>query len=89
MATWNTDELDRIGAAEEVRIAARRPNGRLRTPVVVWIVRVNWKGHGFPMRSPEAWTKHFTAVQHSLSLQAQFSREQAARHTGNSPRSRT
>ncbi len=41
MAAWNTDELDRIGAAEEVRVAARRPNGRLRKPVVVWIVRVN------------------------------------------------
>jgi hypothetical protein len=41
VATWNTDELDRIGAAEEVHIAARRLDGRLHTPVVVWIVRVD------------------------------------------------
>ena len=31
MATWNTDEVDRIGTAEEVRVAARRLDGRLRT----------------------------------------------------------
>jgi hypothetical protein len=39
MAAWNTDELNRIGAAEEVRIAARRADGTLRKLVIVWIVR--------------------------------------------------
>jgi hypothetical protein len=39
MAAWNTDELNRIGAAEQVRIAARRADGTLRKPVIVWIVR--------------------------------------------------
>ena len=39
MATWNTDELHRIGATEEVRIAAHRADGTLRKPVIVWIVR--------------------------------------------------
>jgi len=38
MATWNTDELHRIGATEEVRIAPRRADGTLRKPVIVWIV---------------------------------------------------
>ena len=39
MATWTNDELARIGGAEEVRIAARRPDGTLRKPVTVWLVR--------------------------------------------------
>ena len=39
MAAWKTDELNRIGAADEVRIAARRADGTLRKPVIVWIVR--------------------------------------------------
>jgi hypothetical protein len=39
MPGWSKDELSRIGAAEEVRIAARRHDGTLRHPVIVWIVR--------------------------------------------------
>lgn len=39
MATWSTDELNRIATAEEVRIAGRRPDGTLHKPVIVWIVR--------------------------------------------------
>ena len=39
MAAWNTDEVHRIGATEEVRIGARRADGTLRKPVIVWIVR--------------------------------------------------
>jgi hypothetical protein len=39
MATWTSDELARIGGAEEVRIAGRRPDGTLRKPVTVWLVR--------------------------------------------------
>jgi hypothetical protein len=50
-ATWNGDELDRIGEAEELAIAARRVDGTLRKPVAIWIVRVeddlyvrSWRG---------------------------------------------
>jgi hypothetical protein len=39
MATWSSDELNRVAAAEEVRIAALRTDGTLRKPVIVWIVR--------------------------------------------------
>ena len=45
MAAWNTDDLDRIGAAEEVRMTARRADGPLRKPVIVWAVRA---GNGGP-----------------------------------------
>jgi hypothetical protein len=40
MATWNADELAAIAAASELQIAARRPDGTLRTPVTIWVVRV-------------------------------------------------
>jgi hypothetical protein len=40
MAAWTQDELDRIGKAEELEIAARRADGTLRKPVPVWVVRV-------------------------------------------------
>lgn len=39
MTTWTSDELDRIGDAEELRIAALRPDGTLRNPVTIWVVR--------------------------------------------------
>jgi hypothetical protein len=39
MTTWTSDELDKIGDAEELRIAALRPDGTLRNPVTIWVVR--------------------------------------------------
>jgi hypothetical protein len=39
MSTWTSDELDRIGAAEELEIAALRRDGTLRKPVTIWVVR--------------------------------------------------
>jgi hypothetical protein len=40
MTTWTTDELNRIGSAEELQIASRRPDGTLRRPVTIWVVRL-------------------------------------------------
>jgi hypothetical protein len=49
--SWTSAELDRIGAADELELAARRPDGTLRQPVTVWVVRVgddlylrSWRG---------------------------------------------
>jgi len=39
MTTWTPDELDRIAAAEQLRIQPRRADGTLRTPVPIWVVR--------------------------------------------------
>src|SRR2546427_12511270 len=39
MTAWTSDELNKIGAAEEVRIASRRRDGTMRNPVTVWAVR--------------------------------------------------
>ncbi len=40
MGTWTTDELDRIGAADELRLASSRSDGTLRPAVTIWVVRV-------------------------------------------------
>jgi hypothetical protein len=40
VSAWTREELDRIGAAEELEIAPRRADGTLRRPVPIWVVRV-------------------------------------------------
>lgn len=51
MNAWTSDELNKIGAAEELRIASPRRDGTLRNPVTIWVVRVgddlyvrSWRG---------------------------------------------
>src|SRR5213080_4141423 len=39
MTTWTSDELTKIGAAEELQIASLRRDGTLRKPVTIWVVR--------------------------------------------------
>ena len=39
MAAWTSDELDKIGAAEELQITSVRRDGTLRKPVTIWVVR--------------------------------------------------
>ena len=36
---WTQGELERIGEAEELRLASARRDGKLRYPVTVWVVR--------------------------------------------------
>jgi hypothetical protein len=50
-SAWTADELDRIGAAEELATAPRRADGTLRRPLPIWVVRVgddlyvrSWRG---------------------------------------------
>jgi hypothetical protein len=40
MTDWTQDELNKIDAAEELEIAALRPDGTSRKPVTIWVVRV-------------------------------------------------
>ena len=39
MAIWTSDELTKIGTAEELHITSLRGDGTLRKPVIVWVVR--------------------------------------------------
>jgi hypothetical protein len=40
MTEWTSEELTRIGTAEELEIASRRRDGTLGTPRTIWVVRV-------------------------------------------------
>jgi hypothetical protein len=51
MTAWTNDELEAIGAADELQIAPRRGDGTLHKPVTIWVVRVgddlyvrSWRG---------------------------------------------
>jgi hypothetical protein len=39
MTTWTSDELTRIGAADELEIVPLRGDGTLGKPVTIWVVR--------------------------------------------------
>ena len=39
MTTWTDEQLDSIGAAEELTIQPTRADGTLRTPIPIWVVR--------------------------------------------------
>jgi hypothetical protein len=39
MTAWTSDELDKIANADELRLATVRPDGSLRDPVTIWVVR--------------------------------------------------
>jgi hypothetical protein len=53
---WTSDELNKIGKAEELRIAALRDDGTLRKPVIIWVVRV---GDDLYVRSYKGRTAHW------------------------------
>ena len=40
MTTWTSDELTKIGTAEELQIASLRRDDTLRNPVTIWAVRL-------------------------------------------------
>ena len=40
MSAWASEELVKIGTAEELEIAPLRRDGTLRNPVTIWVVRV-------------------------------------------------
>jgi hypothetical protein len=51
--TWTSDELSAIAAARELEIQSLRPDGTLRKPVTIWVVRQaedlyvrSWRGRG-------------------------------------------
>ncbi len=40
MTAWTSDELNKIGKAEELQIASLRRDGTRRNPVTIWVVRL-------------------------------------------------
>jgi hypothetical protein len=70
MTTWTSDELTKIGTAEELQIASLRADGTLRNPVTIWVVRL---GDDLYVRSVNgrtaAWFRG-TQVRHEGHIQA-------------------
>jgi hypothetical protein len=40
MTTWTSDELKKIGNAEELQIVSLRSDGTLRKPRIIWVIRL-------------------------------------------------
>ena len=40
MTTWTSDDLNKIGSAEELQIASLRKDGSLRSMRIIWVVRM-------------------------------------------------
>jgi hypothetical protein len=40
MTGWTSDELAKLGTAQELQIASARRDGTLRKPRTIWVVRV-------------------------------------------------
>lgn len=40
MTAWTSNELNKIGTAEELEIASLRSDGTLRKRVIIWVVRL-------------------------------------------------
>ena len=70
MTTWTSDELARIGSAEEVQIESRRRDGSLARLRTIWVVR---HGGDLYVRSvngrESAWFRG-TQVQHAGHIEA-------------------
>jgi hypothetical protein len=70
MTTWTSDELNKIEKAEELRIASLQADGKLRKPVIIWVVRL---GDDLYVRSVNgrtgAWFRS-TQVRHAGHIQA-------------------
>ena len=41
MTRWARDELETIDSTQELRLASKRPDGKLRPYVTMWVVRVD------------------------------------------------
>ena len=52
MTAWDPAELDRVGRADELELASRRPDGTLRPFITIWATRV---GDELYVRSAYGW----------------------------------
>ena len=71
MTAWTSEELDKIGMAEELQIAPLQRDGTRRNPVTIWVIRLgddlyvrSYKG-----RTAAAWFRG-VQVRHEGHIQA-------------------
>ena len=59
MTDWTRNDLERIGAADELQLASFKEDGTLRKPVIIWVVRVGEDLYVRAYRGREtAWFRH-------------------------------
>ena len=59
MTSWTRNDLERIGAADELQLATFKKDGTLRKPVTIWVVRVGDDLYVRSYRGREtAWFRH-------------------------------
>jgi hypothetical protein len=57
--SWTSNNLERIGAADELQLASFKKDGTLRKPVTIWVVRVGDDLYVRAYRGREtAWFRH-------------------------------
>jgi hypothetical protein len=57
--TWSKNDLDRIGTADELQIAAQRPDGSHHPYTTIWVVRVGENLYIRSVRGPRGgWYRH-------------------------------
>jgi len=70
MTAWTEDELARVDAGEELQLASVRPDGSLRRPVTMWVVRVGDDIYVRSVRGRNAtWFRH-AQTQHQAHIRA-------------------
>ena len=59
MTGWTSNDLERIGAADELQLASFKKDGTQRKPVTIWVVRVGDDLYVRAYRGREtAWFRH-------------------------------
>ena len=59
MTSWTRNDLERIGAADELQLASFKEDGTLRKPVIIWVVGVGDDLYVRSYRGREgAWFRH-------------------------------
>ena len=83
---WTTEELDRIGAADELQIAPRRPDGSYEAYTTIWVVRAgddlyvrSWRG------SRGRWYRHALSAGEGRVRAAGIERDVAFTQPGSAP----
>lgn len=69
-AVWTSDELNKIGAADELEIAPMRADGALRKPVIIWVVRAGDDLYVRSYKGPAARWYQGTRARHAGRIRA-------------------
>lgn len=70
MASWTSEELEKIGTAEELKIASLRRDGGLRKLVTIWVVRLGDDLYVRSVKGRDGWWFRGTQTRHEGHIRA-------------------